>query len=339
MDRGFQQGVQFSAMEMANKMQQQLEQASSVHSLNNMLKRVKGLNLEGNLAGLISTKDTLKNYLQSSPYNSILDNATNGAMQQVSKIITENNAIFKDTATALSLTRAFETALSSYKVSTQIISPTGFANESQISELGSIVINATEALNEFSNLESLKALSGLKHFPLDEILATNLTTSDIEELSESSLAEIDTDLSDEIKSGKDFSSYTEKAKKTLYFFCTAILLQYFIGIASSISVNYIQQFQEASKNLETSREVKSLIRSPSSVVDLQALKGHRVTTVNNLNFRDNFGMNSTIIDTLPIGTVVRVIDKSNKSWLLVEVEIDGEFEQGWVLRRYTTYFK
>jgi len=25
--------------------------------------------------------------------------------------------------------------------------------------------------------------------------------------------------------------------------------------------------------------------------------------------------------------------------LLVEVEIDGELEQGWIFRRYTTYFK
>lgn len=50
-------------------------------------------------------------------------------------------------------------------------------------------------------------------------------------------------------------------------------------------------------------------------------------------------MSSTIVDTIPIGTIIRVIDKSNKTWLLVEVEIDDELEQGWVLRRYTTYFK
>ncbi|WP_442966455.1 SH3 domain-containing protein [Psychrobacter sp. PL19] len=101
----------------------------------------------------------------------------------------------------------------------------------------------------------------------------------------------------------------------------------------------MQQFQEVSKTLETSREVKSFIRSPAPLIDRQALKGYRVTTVNTLNFRDNAGMSSMIVDTIPIGTIVRVIDKSNKSWLLVEVEINGKLEQGWVLRRYTTYFK
>ena len=61
--------------------------------------------------------------------------------------------------------------------------------------------------------------------------------------------------------------------------------------------------------------------------------------INSLNFRDEPSMNSNVIDSLPIGTTVRVINKSDRSWLLVEVEINGELEQGWVLRCYTTYFK
>ena len=85
--------------------------------------------------------------------------------------------------------------------------------------------------------------------------------------------------------------------------------------------------------------MKSFTRSSHLVVNRQTLKGYRVTTVNTLNFRDDFGMDSTIMDTIPIGTIMRVIDKSNKTWLLVEVEVDGELEQGWVLRRYTTYFR
>jgi|26BtaG_2_1085354.scaffolds.fasta_scaffold18701_1 hypothetical protein len=339
MEREFQKGGQFSAMEMANKMQQQLEHASSVHSLNNMLKRVKGLNLEGQLAGLISTEDTLKKYLQSSSYNSILDNANNSAMQQLSNIITENKEIFKDTATALSLTRAFETALSSYKVSTQIISPVGFANEKQISELNVVMSKATKVLNQFSNLESFKALSGLKHFPLDEILATNLTTSDIEEISESSLAEIDAKLSDEIKSITNFSLFSDKDKKYLSYIFHTYLLPFLYLIIGVLITPHIQHAQQELNTLTTQKEVKAFIKSPSDTFDHQALKGHRFTIVNDLNLRDNFGMNSTITDTLPIGTVVRVIDKSNKSWLLVEVKINGELEQGWVLRRYTTYFK
>ena len=56
--------------------------------------------------------------------------------------------------------------------------------------------------------------------------------------------------------------------------------------------------------------------------------------------REKPNMKSNIIDRLPIGTLIEIIGKSdNRSWLLVEVEINGEIEQGWVLRTYTEYFK
>lgn len=102
---------------------------------------------------------------------------------------------------------------------------------------------------------------------------------------------------------------------------------------------HIQQVQEELKTLTTQKEVKAFTRSPPATFDRQALKGHRFTMVNLLNFRDKPSMNSNVIDSLPIGTTVRVVNKSDRSWLLVEVEINGELEVGWVLRRYTTYFK
>jgi len=37
--------------------------------------------------------------------------------------------------------------------------------------------------------------------------------------------------------------------------------------------------------------------------------------------------------------LVELIDRSNRSWLFVEVEVDGELIQGWVSRKYTVYFK
>ena len=117
------------------------------------------------------------------------------------------------------------------------------------------------------------------------------------------------------------------------------LLQFLLGIASGLATYYILQAQEESKILTTQQEVRAFTRSPPSTFDRQALKGHRFIIVNLLNFRDKPSMNSNVIDSLAIGTTIRVIDKSDKSWLLVEVSIDDELEQGWVLRRYTTYFK
>jgi hypothetical protein len=50
-------------------------------------------------------------------------------------------------------------------------------------------------------------------------------------------------------------------------------------------------------------------------------------------------MKSNVITGLPIGTLVDVIDKANRSWLLVEVEVNGSIEQGWISRRHTVFFK
>lgn len=50
-------------------------------------------------------------------------------------------------------------------------------------------------------------------------------------------------------------------------------------------------------------------------------------------------MKSKIITELPIGTLVEIIDKTNRSWLFVEVELDGEYKQGWISQRLTIYFK
>ena len=91
--------------------------------------------------------------------------------------------------------------------------------------------------------------------------------------------------------------------------------------------------------ITTPQDAKNFVKKPNKKFDRTALKGFRVITANTLNLRENPGMKSEIITTIPIGTLVEVIDKSDRSWLLVEVEIDGNLELGWISRRYTAYFK
>ncbi len=189
------------------------------------------------------------------------------------------------------------------------------------------------------NLESFQSIFRLNDFQFEEVISTSLTQEDLTSFSEKPISEIESDLSDEIKSGNDFSLYSDKAKKILVYFYHIYLLQFLLGIASGLATYYILQAQEEAKALTTQQEVRAFTRSPRATFDRQALKNHRFTMINSLNFRDEPSMNSNVIDSLPIGTTVRVINKSDRSWLLVEVEINGELEQGWVLRCYTTYFK
>lgn len=328
------------AMKMARENQARLDKLSlATGATDNLLKIAKDLDYFKSLTGYTTSQVLLSQLSQS---NLAIDGSISGMLNTLSESSSLNPSLFESNKFNKAVIDAFKTTHLGLKPRTQFILPEGFTSKDQIGELSSVISKSIELftqLEQFKKYSSFGVLSSLNEDFFGEILKTTLTTDDVEEFSEISIAEIDAELSDEIKSGKDFSSYSEKAKKILYFICTVILLQYLIGIASSITANHIQQFQEVSKSLETSREVKSLTRSFPPVIDRQALKGYRVTTVNTLNFRDNFGMSSTIVDTIPIGTIIRVIDKSNKTWLLVEVEIDDELEQGWVLRRYTTYFK
>lgn len=336
--------IEPSAMKMAGENQARLDSlASATGAINNLLKIAQNLDYSKKLTGNIATQDLLSTLSQTFPSNNLfLDNETTKIMKELADSPIFNSSIFESLEVNKSFIDIIEATNLGLKPQTQFISPEGFTSQNQIGDLSSVMSKATEAFKQhkqFEQYSSFKVLSNLNKDFFTEILRINLTPADIEGFSESSIAEIDAELSDEIKLEKDFSSYSEKAKKILYFFCTAILLSYLIGIASSITANYIQQFQEVSKTLETSREVKSFTRSSPPLIDRQALKGHRVTTANNLNFRHKPSMNSNVIEILPIGTIVKVVDKSNRSWLLVEVEIDSEIEQGWVLRRYTTYFK
>ncbi|WP_352309808.1 SH3 domain-containing protein [Psychrobacter sp. W2-37-MNA-CIBAN-0211] len=306
---------------IAVAMNAQLRVPEAMAVQDNFLEMKKGMGAYNN--SLMSVRESL---IQSTGGTSVYEN-----MMSSVNLIRDSLEPYRSTFDAVRT--SFE-ASESFKLVRELQAQVALAN-SFSSEYSSLF----EQFDSLRNFESFQSVFRLNDVQFEEVISTNLTQEDITNFSSKPISEIDSDLSDEIESGKDFSLYSEKAKKILHFICTVILLQYIIGMASSVSVNYIQQFQEESKNLETSREIKSFIRSPLPLVDRRALKGHRVTTVNTLNFRDNLGKNSTIVDTIPIGTIVRVMDKSDKSWLLVEVEIDGELEQGWVLRRYTTYFK
>ena len=360
---------QLSASEMANKIQEQSVPFSDISRILDNLPRIaqyEQLNSAANIASkafqqssltpaYFESQSAIAKFAQSraeeavifedpsldimkiiNSYNGLISNSA----QKLAKTMTElADPIAELMKPLVNISQSIVVAADLYRQSEFAKSIHAISKSQEIDNLTLKMSNAVKQFNQISQTKSFEVLSSFENASLNEILKINITPADIEEFSEISIAEIDAELIDEIKLEKDFSLYSEKAKKILYFFCIFILLPYLIGIASSLSVNYIQQFQEVSKTLETSREIKSFTRSSHLVVDRQALKGYRVTTANNLNFRHKPSMNFNVIEILPIGTIVKVVDKSNRSWLLVEVEIDSEIKQGWVLRRYTTYFK
>lgn len=205
-------------------------------------------------------------------------------------------------------------------------------------QLSSTVLERSEAFKGISrlcNLESIRALYDLKNSPFHE--DTSLIVESDVELSDSlnqSLEDLDAELSKEISSVTDFNDLPDKTKRVL----TYIYHYYLLPILIYIVINAYEA-QKESALITTSSEAKVFSKAPNTNFDREVLKGFRVVTADSVNFRVAAGMKSEIITVLPIGTLVEVLDKSQRSWLFVEVEIEGRLEQGWVSRRYTTHFK
>ena len=199
----------------------------------------------------------------------------------------------------------------------------------------------SQSLADLAGLSSLKAAFQLENspFPSSTLPTYGVATANSESVNEEIL-EIDSELNDEVSSATDFNQLSEKSKRILsYIFHIYILPMLFLALGVCISALYGDELRMALESVSTSSEVRSFTRNAKIKFDRVALASFRVTTANSLKLRKSPNMSAETIDFLPLGTLVEVIERSNRSWLFVEVEMDGEFIQGWVSRKYTVYFK
>lgn len=338
------EGKQLSMMEIANRIQKQVNPlAYNLERTGKLLKMAENLDPTKRWPQYLALKDLVTQYSKTLPMNNIyLNNNAMITIRELVDSISTNIVALESLKVAVPSQDFLKAARSISGSSTQFVFPKGWGSGSEVSELNSVMSRLTKSIeqhSQFGNLKSFKVLSDLNNLSFKEVLNVDLTQEDLIEFSSKSISEIDSNLNDEVKTGKDFNLYSDEAKKRLSYIFHTYLLPVFYIIIGILMTPHIQQAQEELKILTTQKEVKSFTRSPPATFDCKALKGYRFTMVNNLNLRESNGIDSNIIEILPIGTTVRVIDKSDRSWLLVEVEINGELEQGWVLRRYTTYFK
>ena len=218
-----------------------------------------------------------------------------------------------------------------------------FRSVAESTRLSAIAFQQSEAfkhISQLSNLASFKALFSLKNSPFFESSALVFASEmDFSEALDDSLIDIDAEVSEEISSVTDFNALSEKTKNILIYLYHTYFLPVFLSCLSAYVMTNAIEARKETVSITTPSEAKAFVKEPNENFDRAVLKGFRVITANALNFREHPGMKSKIITTLPVGTLVEVIDKSDRSWLLVEVEIDGNLEQGWISRRYTAYFK
>jgi hypothetical protein len=215
-----------------------------------------------------------------------------------------------------------------------------FAKTSQQASIALQQSEAFKQISQISNLVSFKALASLDNSPFHESAALAFVSKmGSTDLIDESLKEIDDQISVELSLQTDFNALSDKTKSILLYLYHYYFLPIFLSCLSAYMLANAVEARKELESISSPAMVRQFTRTPNHNFNLSSLKGFRVTTVQSLNFRETPNMKSEIITTLPIGSLVEVIDKSHRSWILVEVEIEGGLEQGWVSRRYTAYFK
>ena len=138
---------------------------------------------------------------------------------------------------------------------------------------------------------------------------------------------------------EDFNLLTPETQKLLYHLYHAYILPILLGIITTFIYEHYIATQNDFKNTNSPREVKSLSRKSDGALNKNILINYRAITANNLRVREESSMKSKVITTLPLGTLVEVLDKSNRTWLFIEVELGNELYRGYINRKYTTSFK
>jgi len=190
---------------------------------------------------------------------------------------------------------------------------------------------ANSAINNFNNLQT--------SINIDTDVADNLFYGS--SVNDNNLP-VDNDLLIEalesIQEEKDFKQLPDNVK-AIAFFIFNLVANALISMYVGMYWYEVQQMQTKLQQAESVIEVKRTMKEVGLSGHREFLKGYRVTTGTDIQLRDKPKMKSNVSFELPMGKMLNVLDKSNRSWLYVEVEIDDELVEGWVSRQYTDYFR
>lgn len=194
-----------------------------------------------------------------------------------------------------------------------------------------------EHLNNFLNQDIYKIISNLQNSPFISVESiSSIIDFEKSESNSESTFELATEITDEIASVDDYNLLSSKAKNVLIKILLYVILPYLISNAPSpIEIYTFVSEVTAPEYTNAQNDIKTVSGLHSQHINQKNIKYFRIITAHNINFRKAPSMQSEIITTLPIYKLIKVIDKTNKSWLLVRADIDGQIVEGWVIRRYT----
>lgn len=212
-----------SAMKMARENQARLD---SLHlatgATDNLLKIAQNLDYSKKLTGNIAIQDLLSQLSESFPQNNlVLDAAATKMLTSLFNSPSINISALETLKLTPSFQGGLEAASLASKPLTQSIYLKGIYPESQFGDINTIISKATEVFkeyNQFSELESFKAISRLRNFPFEDIVPIDFTKFyETEGNDEETIFKMDSKISNELLSTENFEDLSSEVKHSLLF--------------------------------------------------------------------------------------------------------------------------
>ena len=223
--------------------------------------------------------------------------------------------------------------------------------QSQITNVIQDIANSTRLvdglLQESNAMKALRLISDLpfssieREMSFPEFSLPYIGQAEIENYSEMHFSidqDVELEVQRELEGSNNFNLLSDRAKSYVIKFLLCFLLPIITNLLSSVVID-THILQAELFEYRTPREVKSYIRKGTHGVDKEILSGYRVVTGSAVRLRRTPSVKSEIVALLPLGTLIEVVNESNRSWLLGEVDVEGERVVGWISRGYTTKFR
>lgn len=161
--------------------------------------------------------------------------------------------------------------------------------------------------------------------------------SSIAEVLDGDAVELEREMVDSLRSGRDVSTWSDAAKFR-FFLVLSLLCTLMVMIATESGVRQeLCFFQPKLAPFATANQAGKAVRAFMCEVDapVEYLRGFRTIEGSDVRLRSGPGMKHEILrDALPNRAVLKILDNSDRGWLYVSVVTEPGLE-GWVSRRYT----
>lgn len=136
--------------------------------------------------------------------------------------------------------------------------------------------------------------------------------------------------------GKQFLLLPTWLKWVVLTILTHLFLPTLEAIRDDVALEYLKEKCFTSYFCENKSQQANIITTDKpeelSYLDLNRF---RVVTKDYVRLRSSPSMKGEVIETLPLNQPLLIINRENRSWILIRTQINGENIEGWINRAYT----